>query len=246
MRSIRFLHGLLFWGLTLSLTPARLPAASSTGDKAPIAVFIDPPPLQTNAPAPLISRARVYATPSLDDHRKLTVGDKVSFRVLEDNEDPKSLIVTDAGDLDVPYVGLVPVAGKTCRALADDLKLRLEAAYYYHAHVVVGLETANLAGIGRRIYVTGQVRNPGPVDVPAGEVITVGKAVMRAGGFADFADKRHVRVVRDSGPGTPAPATAKNALSVNVQEVWEKGRTADDLPLEPNDLVFVPTRLVNF
>lgn len=243
---MRFLLGLVFCWLTFSLASTVALAATPSEEKAPIAVFFDPPPLQATAVAASPGTPRVYAVPTLDDHRKLTVGDKISFRVLEDNEDPKSLTVTDSGDLDVPYLGLVPVAGKTCRALADDLKLRLEAAYYFHAHVVVGLETANLAGVGRRIYVTGQVRNPGPVDVPSGEVMTVGKAVMRAGGFADFADKRHVRVVRDSGPGAPAPVTAKNALVVNVQEVWEKGRTADDLPLEPNDLVFVPTRLVNF
>lgn len=203
-------------------------------------------PLQTNGLAAARPQARVYATPTLDDRRKLTVGDRVSFRVLEDNEDPKSLTVTDAGDLDIPYLGLIPAVGKTCRVLAEDLTSRLEAAYYYHAHVVVGLETVNTTGIGRRVYVTGQVRTPGQVDVPAGEVITVGKAIMRAGGFADFADKRHVRVVRDSGGGTAAASTAKNALVINVQEVWEKGRTADDLPLEPNDLIFVPTRLVNF
>jgi polysaccharide biosynthesis/export protein len=185
--------------------------------------------------------ARAYAMPLLDDRQKLAVGDRISFRVLEDNEDPKSLTVTDAGDLDVPYLGLCPVAGKTCRQVAVDLKNQLESRYYYHAHVVVGLESANRAGIGRRIYVTGQVRTPGPIDIPAGESMTVGQAVMRSGGFAEFADKRHVRVVRDGGSGKE-----KSATIVNVLEVWEKGRPADDLVLEPNDLIYVPTRLINF
>jgi polysaccharide biosynthesis/export protein len=229
---------MLFAGLPLAR--AELMPAAAANQKSPMLASVAAASA-AGSKETAAATAAVYFTPELDDRQKLAVGDRVTFRVLEDKEDPKSLLVTDAGDVDVPYLGLSPVVGKTCREVAADWKTRLESRYYYHAHVVVALESANRAGAGRRVYVTGQVRTPGPIDIPAGETITVGQAVMRAGGFAEYADKRHVRVVRDRGAGGE-----KNTMTVNVLDVWQKGRTADDLVLEPNDLIFIPTRLVNF
>src|ERR1051326_9164643 len=120
---------------------------------------------------------------SLDDKQKLAVGDRVSFRVVEDQEDPKPLTVTDAGELDVPELGLVPAAGKTCKQLAFEIKPRLEQTTYYRATVIVGIDLLNKTISGRRAYVSGQVQRTGPQEIPAGETWTVAKAIMRAGGF---------------------------------------------------------------
>src|SRR5260221_10614971 len=49
----------------------------------------------------------------LNDSVKLGKGDHVTFRVIEDEEDPKSLTVNDAGELEVPYLGLVRATEKT-------------------------------------------------------------------------------------------------------------------------------------
>ncbi len=49
----------------------------------------------------------------LDDRQKLGPGDRVTYRVIEDQDDPRSLTITDSGDLEVPYLGLVHAAGKT-------------------------------------------------------------------------------------------------------------------------------------
>ena len=61
------------------------------------------------------------STDSLDDKRKLTIGDRVSYRVLEDKNPAVSLLVTDAGDVEVPLLGRVSAAGKTCRELALEI-----------------------------------------------------------------------------------------------------------------------------
>jgi polysaccharide export outer membrane protein len=178
---------------------------------------------------------------SLDDKQKLGVGDRVTFRVVEDREDPKALTITDAGELDVPELGLVTAAGKTCKQLAFELKPKLEETTYYHATVIIGIELLNKTMSGRRVYVAGEVVRPGPQEIPAGETWTVTKAIMRASGFTQYADKKGVRLVR---------AGAKGALGktfiLNVVEVWEKGRTELDLPVEPEDLIYVPARAVNF
>src|ERR1700719_5344640 len=59
----------------------------------------------------------------LDDKKKLGTNDFVSFRVVEDRDnDSQRLRVNDNGELEVPYMGLVPPEGKTCKELAYTIK----------------------------------------------------------------------------------------------------------------------------
>jgi len=50
-----------------------------------------------------------------------------------------------------------------------------------------------------------------------------------------------VKLVRGKGADP-----SKRTIVVNVAEIWEKGKVENDVTLEPDDLVFVPARLVNF
>jgi protein involved in polysaccharide export with SLBB domain len=177
---------------------------------------------------------------SLDDKQKLGVGDRVVFQVIEDQEDPKALTVTDAGQLAVPELGLVTAAGRSCKELAFEIKARLEQVTYYHATVIIGIDLLNKTMSGRRVYVAGQVHRTGPQEIPAGEAWTVGKAIMNAGGFTDYADKKKVRVVRAGAKGAPG-----KTYTLNVAAVWEKGHTELDMAVEPEDLIYVPARAVN-
>jgi polysaccharide biosynthesis/export protein len=175
-----------------------------------------------------------------DDKYKLRVGDKISLQILEDREAPKSLVVADSGELDVPYVGRVPASDKTCKQLAEELKKRLEAEFYYRATVIIALDVANKY-LGR-VYVWGQVRNQGAIDIAMNENLTAGKAILRAGGFGDFANKKRVKLVRGAG----AVAGSKQSFELNMVEILEKGKTEKDVVLQPDDFIIVPSRLINF
>jgi polysaccharide export outer membrane protein len=175
-----------------------------------------------------------------DDKYKLRVGDKISLQILEDRDAPRGLVVADSGELDVPYVGRVAAADKTCKQLAEELKARLEKEYYYRATVIIALDVANkLLG---RIYVWGQVRNQGAIDVAVNENLTAGKAILRAGGFGDFANKKRVKVVR----GGATEGAAKQNFELNMVDILEKGQTEKDVVLQPDDFIIVPSRLINF
>jgi len=186
-----------------------------------------------------IPASTVQSMALLDNKQKLAIGDRVIYRVIEDQDDPKPITIGDAADLDVPYVGLVRAQDKTCKQLADEIKVLLEKDYYKRATVIIGIDLLNKTTTGRKVYVMGQVRLTGPQEFPAGEPYTVSKAIMRAGGFSDFADKKHVRVVRTTGDN-------KKTFEVNVIAIWEKGKTETDVTLEPEDMVFVPARAFNF
>jgi len=171
----------------------------------------------------------------LDDKKKLGPNDFVSFRVVEDRDnDSQRLRVNDSGELEVPYVGLVPAQGKTCKELAFNIKSALEKEYYYHATVILAVDRVSDKSRGR-IYVYGSVKSQGPQEVPPDESYTVSKAVIRAGGFGDFANKRKVKVTRKNGKD----------FTVDLKRVIEEGHTEEDVVLQPDDQIYVPQRLIN-
>jgi polysaccharide export outer membrane protein len=174
----------------------------------------------------------------LDDKRPLQRGDRLSMRVVEDRKPPISLIVTDSGEVEVPLIGRVQAKGKTCKQLAFAIKEPLQREYYYKATVIIGLDFETLKSPGR-VYVTGQVRNQGPLDIPPDETFTVSRAIIRAGGFADFANKRRVRLLRKDGD---QPKT----IIVDLELVIKKGQTDKDPVVKPDDTIIVPERLINF
>ena len=203
---------------------------------------------QDSSPLPSVPRATAVEQPVtstvmrtnsmsvLDDKKRLGRDDFVSFRVVEDrDEESQHLRVNDNGELEVPYIGLVTAEGKTCRELAYNIKSALEREYYYHATVILAVDKVSEKSRGK-IYVYGAVKGQGPQDIPTDETYTVSKAVIRAGGFGDFADKRKVKITRKDGKD----------LVVDLKRVIEQGHTEDDVVLQPDDQIYVPQRLVNF
>ena len=175
----------------------------------------------------------------LNDSVKLGIGDRVSFRVVEERRDPIGLIVTDSGEMEVPLIGRVVAANKTCKQLAREIKPLLEKEYFYKATVIVGLDSISTKSRGK-IYLTGQVRTQGALELLPDEVLTVSKAILRAGGTADFANKRKVKLVRKKA-GDQTETTL-----VDLADILDKGHLEKDPVLEPGDLIVVPERLINF
>jgi polysaccharide export outer membrane protein len=200
-----------------------------------------PPPATPKPPSsdgPSTTTSTVMRTNSmavLDDKKKLGSNDYISFRVVEDRDnDSQRLRVNDNGELEVPYVGLVPARGKSCKELAYTIKSLLEKEYYYHATVILAVDRVSEKSRGR-IYVYGSVKQQGPQEIPPDESYTVSKAIIRAGGFGDFANKRKVKLTRKSGQES----------TVDLKRVIEEGHTDEDLDLAPDDQIYVPQRLIN-
>jgi protein involved in polysaccharide export with SLBB domain len=174
----------------------------------------------------------------LNDRRRLGIGDRLSFRVVEDRKEPVALVVTDSGEVEVPLIGRVMATNKTCKQLAYAIKGPMEKTYFYKATVIVGLDLASVKSQGR-IFVNGQVKNQGAQDLPSGESFTLSKAIMQAGGLADFANKKKIKLLRKTESG-------QTETIVNLEEIMDKGRLDQDPVLKPNDMIVVPQRLVNF
>ena len=175
-----------------------------------------------------------------DDKHKLRPGDRISFQILEDHDSPKPMVVTDSGEVDIPYLGRMMVQDKTCKQLADELRILLTNSYYYRATVIIGLDSATK--VMGKVYFVGQVRAQGPLNMQVNEPLTLGKAILQQGGFGDFANKKKVKVVRPS----KVPGGTNQVFIINVKEILDDGKIEKDMLLEPDDFIIVPTRLFSF
>lgn len=233
---------------------SALPAGDSTNaDEGTSAHSLDSGE-GTDAPASTNASVKLVTMETLDDVHRLAIGDKLSFRIEEDKHrlatedksgahlegEPTPLLVTDSGELEVPYIGRFSAENKTCKHVAYELKAALEKDYFYKATVILAVDL-KAKSIGR-VYLTGAVHVPGPLEVPSDEILTLSKAILRAGGFTDFAERKKVKVTRRAGDRSSKTKT----LVVDVAQVIDKGKTERDLPLEPGDLIMVPERLIRF
>lgn len=176
----------------------------------------------------------------LDDTYRLAIGDQLSYRVVEDEDDPKILPVTDSGELEVPYLGRYPAAGKTCKQLARELKAALEKRYYWQATVIIAVDSKPKSR--GKVYLAGAVGAPGSQDIAGDEVLTVSRAILRAGGLTSFADGKDVKVTRSI-----ANEQGKETnFIVNVSRIIKGGKMEEDVPLMPGDFIYVPERMVRF
>jgi len=182
----------------------------------------------------------------LDDSRALHIGDTISLRIVEDRDKVQSLKVQASGDIQAPHLALVKAAGKTPKALAYMMKHELERSYFQTATVIVALETA-FTEVNRPMAppasdtftIYGQVARQGKYELLPEEELTISQAVLRAGGFAQFAKKDKVKLIRK--------ASGKNVtIYVNLRDVMERGRLEKDLVMRANDVIIVDEKLFNF
>ena len=85
------------------------------------------------------------------------------------------------------------------------------------------------------IYVFGQVRNPGALQVRKSNLPSLTQAIAQAGGFSERAVKSKVKIRRKD------PAGKDLEITVNVKRILS-GKLRD-IPLRENDTIYVPESL---
>jgi protein involved in polysaccharide export with SLBB domain len=204
--------------------------------------------------APTVTAATLSSMSALDDKTTLEEGDTISFRVIEDRDDAVSRVVTDTGEVDFPYIGRVKVEGKTCHEVAVEVKKLLEVDYYKQATVIVGLDL--IIGDDKTkakdiAWVVGEVRDVGPLELTKVQPLTVSQAIVRAGGFGDFADQRRVKLIHRGPSATgadthqpPSISSAKDFQVIDVKAIFD-GKSVADPILKDGDYIIVPKRFIN-
>jgi protein involved in polysaccharide export with SLBB domain len=188
----------------LALTLAALASVHGRGAAAQGTDTTSPPPADTTgrATGPLRS------------------GDLLNLRVYRDSELTGKYLIDAEGNVQIPGLGVVRVAGLTPPAVTERLTQALRDRGFRTPEIAVWPEI--------RVSVLGEVRTPGLYSVEPGasliEVLTL------AGGPTEKANLRHTEVVRNG-----------RARAVDLRPAL-LGGAAEALTLYSNDVVFVSPR----
>jgi polysaccharide export outer membrane protein len=181
------------------------------------------------APDPLAAQAAAYEyrvaphdvlSEIVWDHPELTIP-AGEFRSAEATGHP----VNADGTMFYPHVGVVRVAGMT---LSEIRKLLTERLTKYVTNPQLDVKVATFRG--KKVHVTGEVREPGPVpytDVP----LRVQDAISIAKGLLPEADPQRVTLSRGG----------KSHL-LDLQALYERGDLGQNWLLQDGDVIHVPDR----
>lgn len=127
------------------------------------------------------------------------------------------------GKITMPLIGEIEAAGKTPEQLKAEITDVLATNYMNlppHVSVIV------VKVLSKNYYLNGEVLKPGkyPLIVPT----TVMQALVNAGGFKDFANKKNIRIQR----GT-------KFFKFNYNEVSKGKKLDQNIYLQPDDQIFV-------
>ena len=228
--------------------PSDASPADSSAIEKPAAVPTPPKPVTAGA----VVAATLNSMNALDDKVTLGAGDTISYRVIEDEDEAVTRLVTDTGEANFPYIGRVKVDGKTCHQVALEVKKLLEVNYYKEATVIVGLDLVPEEDKQKAkdlVWVVGEVRTVGPMELSKVKPMSVSQIILRSGGFGDFADDRKVKLVHRLGSSakseTPDLSKIKDGQVIDVKAVFD-GKSNVDPIVKDGDYIIVPKKLVNF
>lgn len=133
--------------------------------------------------------------------------------------------VDSSGMIQFAYAGPVKVAGLTEMEARDELIKRV-GKYIRNPQITLRVQTYR----SRRVYMDGEVRNPGTMivtDVP----MTLPEALNRAGGFTAVGDRAAVGVIRNG-----------KEVIVNIPDLIARGINPSNILLKNDDIVRVYAR----
>ena len=175
----------------------------------------------TGSPAARVEGGKAAPKFSTD---MLRVGDLLNIDFSGTTDPPTSKHeerIKDDGKIDLPFIGEIQAAGRTRGQLQEDILAAYVPQYYRHLTVVIRSEN-------RFFYVEGMVKSAG--RYPHLGEMTLLRCIAAAGDFNDFAKKTKVQVTRSNG----------QKLMVNCVEAQR--HPEKDIPIYPDDHIFVPRR----
>ncbi|NBQ56782.1 MAG: polysaccharide export protein, partial [Verrucomicrobia bacterium] len=157
--------------------------------------------------------------------------DLLDIRVFQEDDLSMTNKVSQAGTLTFPLIGTVKVSGLKVHEAEILVTDKLKDGYIKKPQVTILVKEY----AARRVSVLGEVKKPGTVEIPPEEALTLLQAVAYAGGFQNVAKTDEV-VVRRMIDGK------ETKTKVNATKLMRADAAECDYPLEPGDIVYVPTR----
>jgi protein involved in polysaccharide export with SLBB domain len=182
--------------------------------------------------APILAQEQA-APMNIGDYR-IAPRDQVQFLVFEEPDVVVLQRVSSAGEISVPMLGAVKVAGLTLRQAESMLEKRYrDGGYYLNPQVILSFQ----AYAPRSISVLGQVNNPSQIDFAIErDQLGIISAITRAGGFTRVARTDSVKVMR-------MVEGKETSFTINVAAYLDERSKEQEFKLMPDDIVFIPERV---
>lgn len=171
-----------------------------------------------------ISTAQESATPGPE--YKVLPGDILKISVWGEEELQDQVLVRPDGGISFPLCGDISAKDRSIVELEEEITSRLTR---YISNPVVSVSVAEI--LGNRIYVIGQVKNPGTFVVnPQVDVL---QALSMAGGTTPFANLNNIKILRRNDG-------QQRAMEFRYNDVINGRSLEQNVVLQSGDVVVVP------
>ena len=149
--------------------------------------------------------------------------DLLMISVWKDESLTTEAVVRSDGKISVPLINDVQASGLTVLELKEEITKGLK-------EFIPGVEVTVIVTqmISNKIYVQGEVSNPGPM--PFNGELTVIQALALAGGLTPYADRNSIIILRASG----------EKLEFNYNQVIKGKKLEQNVRLQRGDTIIVP------
>jgi len=152
-------------------------------------------------------------------------GDVLHINVWKEAEISQTVVVRPDGNVSLPLVNEVAVAGLSPRQIQQLVTEKLKSILTNPQVTVTVMEVRS-----KMVYITGEVGKPGAY--PMASPINVLQLIARAGGLNEFANRKNIYILRGG--------DKKNRMHFNYKEVVKGHNSQQNIILQPGDTVVVP------
>jgi len=160
-----------------------------------------------------------------DPEYRIAVNDILDISVYGEPDLTKTVRVSPEGTITYPLIGNIKAVGLTTQELQNRLTELLMKDYIVNPQVTVFIKEY------AKVYVLGQVKNPGAYELKSG--LTVIGAIAMAGGLTDIASGNSTKIIRTH-------KGKKETIQVPIDSILKGGDTSRDIVVQPDDTIVVP------
>jgi polysaccharide biosynthesis/export protein len=170
----------------------------------------------------------VPSTPAVEVPPEYVIGPEDVLGVVfwRDTDMSGDVTVRPDGRITLPLVGDIHAAGLKPEGLRVEIQ-KAAAKFQQDPNVTIVVRQIN----SRKVFITGQVATPGafPLTSPR----TVMQLIALAGGLTEYADKKHITVMR-------VENEKQQVFPFNYSDVSKGKNVSQNILLKPGDTVIVP------
>lgn len=189
------------------------------GAQQKLAKSVQPDNKDTRGPLPVAQQQ------ALQPEYIVGEGDVLHINVWKETEISQTVVVRPDGNISLPLVNELAVAGLSPRQIQQLVTDKLKSVLTNPQVTVTVVEVRS-----KLVYITGEVSKPGAY--PVASPLNVLQLIARAGGLSEFANRKNIYILRGG--------DKKNRLHFNYKEVVKGKHTEQNIILQPGDTVVVP------